>query len=232
MRLDSELQRLLVGRCSDPMIPFGTSGVRLHREVIPPLEALVAAAAGEGIGLEVASGFREFDRQAKIWNEKARGERPLLDAAESPVDASQLSPEQRVFALLRWTALPGASRHHWGTDLDVFDRSALSPGAEPLLERREAEHGGTFARLHAWLDENLDRFGFFRPYDRDRGGVRPEPWHLSYAPVSRHLQEAFSLELLQGVLGGTELELKEVVLRHIETIYARYVDNVATSSRA
>ncbi len=35
---------------------------------------------------------------------------------------------ERVAAILVWSALPGASRHHWGTDCDVIDAAALPPG--------------------------------------------------------------------------------------------------------
>ena len=34
----------------------------------------------------------------------------------------------------------------------------------------------------------MHAFGFFRPYTTDRGGVAPEPWHLSYAPVAARAQ--------------------------------------------
>jgi LAS superfamily LD-carboxypeptidase LdcB len=132
-----------------------------------------------------------------------------------------------VFAILRWSALPGASRHHWGTDVDVFDRSALPPGVAPRLERREATPGGTFGHLHAWLDDHAQRLGFFRPYGRHRGGVSPEPWHLSYAPLARIFEDAHSPEMLERTLRGADLEIKDEVLRHLDAIYARYVRSVS-----
>ena len=89
-----------------------------------------------------------------------------------------------VEAILLWSALPGASRHHWGTDVDVVDRSACPPGYRPQLMTAEFAPRGIFAKLDGWLAANMGHFGFFRPYTRDRGGVLPEPWHLSYAPVS------------------------------------------------
>jgi len=52
-------------------------------------------------------------RQAEIWNAKAAGLRPVLDANEQPIDTGTLSERELVFAILRWSALPGASRHHW-----------------------------------------------------------------------------------------------------------------------
>ncbi|NIM47861.1 MAG: D-alanyl-D-alanine carboxypeptidase family protein, partial [Gemmatimonadales bacterium] len=86
---------------------------------------------------------------------------------------------------LRWSALPGASRHHWGTDLDVYDLAARPEGYEVELIPEEVDAGGMFGPLHEWLDGRIAAdaaFGFFRPYERDRQGVAPERWHLSYAP--------------------------------------------------
>jgi LAS superfamily LD-carboxypeptidase LdcB len=217
------MEDLLLGRAATSMVELGPTDIRVHPEVAGPLHALIDAAAAESITIEVASGYRDFDRQLQIWNQKARGERPVLDELERPLDALALSPEQRVLAILRWSALPGASRHHWGTDVDVFDRSALPPGAAPRLERREATSGGTFGHLHAWLDHHARRFGFYRPYDRDRGGISPEPWHLSYAPLARKFEDAHSLELLERALSEADLELKDEVLRQLEAIYFRYV---------
>jgi LAS superfamily LD-carboxypeptidase LdcB len=216
-----------VGRAPELMVVLEPEGVSVHREVVPELLALRAAAAADGIVIEVASGFRDFERQLAIWNEKARGERPLLDAEERSLSLQALTPEQRMFAILRWSALPGASRHHWGTELDVFDRAALGPGVAPSLRRDDAAAGATFGRLHAWLDAHLHRFGFFRPYDRDRGGVGPEPWHLSHVHLARPLQAAHSVALLERVLRAAELDLKEQVLRHLDAVYSGYVVNVS-----
>jgi D-alanyl-D-alanine carboxypeptidase len=231
MVYDTDVERLLVGRAPELMVVFEPSGMLVHRDVVPSLLALREAAAKEGIALEVASGFRDFERQLAIWNQKARGERPLLDEVENPIEPSKLSPEQRMFAMLRWSALPGASRHHWGTDVDVFDRSTLARGS-PELRRDETVPGAVFGRLHAWLDAHLHLFGFFRPYDRDRGGVSPEPWHLSHVRLAQSFQAAYSLQLLERVTRDTELELRESVLQHLDEIYRRYVVNVGSPAAA
>jgi hypothetical protein len=56
----------------------------------------------------------------------ARGA-PLLDAHNQPLDALQLGETERLHAILHWSALPGTSRHHWGTDLDIYDPTACPP---------------------------------------------------------------------------------------------------------
>jgi LAS superfamily LD-carboxypeptidase LdcB len=220
-------ERLLVGQDEESMVALPGQEVRVHREVLPALQALQAEAARAGFALEVASGFRSFSRQLGIWNAKARGERPVLDAQERPVQLSTLTPLERVHAILRWSALPGASRHHWGTDLDVLDRAALPAGTAFQMRADETAPGGPFHPMHAWLDANLHRFGFFRPYAEERGGVSPERWHLSYAPLSLPLQRAHSPAHLERALRSAPVELGEVVLQHLEALYARYVDNVS-----
>ena len=55
-------------------------------------------------------------------------ERPLLDANNQPLDALQLGETERLHAILHWSALPGTSRHHWGTDLDIYDPDCLPAG--------------------------------------------------------------------------------------------------------
>ena len=83
------------------------------------LMALVNAADTAGFQLEIASGFRDFSRQLLIWNNKFSGQRTMLDSHSQPLDPSRLSDEEKLFAILRWSALPGTSRHHWGTDFDI-----------------------------------------------------------------------------------------------------------------
>jgi len=167
-------------------------GASVHKEVVAPFLALRQDAAQAGFDLRIFSGFRNFQHQLSIWNRKAEGKLPVLDSKGSPLDIHGLSQKALVFAILRWSALPGASRHHWGTDLDVIDEAARPQGYEVELIPDEVDSGGMFGPLHDWLDGRIEAFdahGFFRPYDRDRGGVAPERWHLSHEPVARDLED-------------------------------------------
>ena len=207
---------------------------RVHDEVVEPFRQLQDQARRAGFELEILSGFRSFDRQLSIWNRKARGELPVLDSRAEPMNISKMGSEELVFAILRWSALPGASRHHWGTDLDVFDSVAKPADYEIELVPEEVESGGMFGPLHDWLDERISSsssFGFFRPYDRDRNGVAPERWHLSHAPTAARFQEASSLALLRTTILAAEMELKETVLAHLDVIYRRFVLNINRPTR-
>lgn len=213
----------LTGRTEWHLVEF--EGRQIHRTLLVPLRHLTEEASAAGFELALASAFRSFERQRLIWNDKAAGIRPVLADDGSPLDVARLSPDELLFAILRWSALPGASRHHWGTDIDVYDRRAVPAGYQVRLTLDETADAGVFAGLHAWLDEYLARAdaGFFRPYRRRLGGVAPEPWHLSYAPLAREFQNAMAPGILRELVTASDLALKTQILQHFEEIYERFV---------
>jgi len=219
-------QQALIGLDEQALVALDSAPgpTRVHAQLVAPLQRLASAAARAGFELRVASGYRSFERQQTIWNAKASGLRPLLDDRGQPLDAAALDPDELLAAILRWSALPGASRHHWGTDIDVYDAGALAEGQSLQLTREEAE--GPFAPFHRWLStylEGPDNPGFYRPYDVDRGGVSPEPWHLSYAPLANRYARALTLEQLRSGLTDQELALKDEVLGRLPALFERYV---------
>ena len=196
----------LVGQDEDHLCSSGdasTLGATVHRDVVEPFLELRAAAATEGFTLALDSGFRSFDRQLAIWNRKASGQRAVLDSSAKPLDIDALSPRELVFAILRWSALPGASRHHWGTDLDVYDAAAMPAGYQVELIPAEVNRGGIFAT-----------------------GVAPERWHLSYAPLASSYLQRMSPDALRQAVTNADMMLKDVVLDHLDEIFARFVTNI------
>jgi len=216
---------LVLGRDNSAITSF--AGAAVHRDIIAPLLALQADAAAAGFDLRVISGYRGFERQRAIWNAKARGERAVLDSGGCALDISQLSNTALVHAILRWSALPGASRHHWGCDIDVYDGAAVAADYAVQLTPGEVADDGVFGAMHQWLDQQFATgrgHGFFRPYDVDRGGIAPERWHLSYAPLAVRCELVHSVDLLAEALAAeSDLALQETVLAELETIYSRYV---------
>jgi LAS superfamily LD-carboxypeptidase LdcB len=213
----------LTGRCSTHVREVPELGCILHAEAVPQALALRAAARAVGIELAIVSSFRDFDRQMALWNAKYSGARQLLDRDGRALTHALLSENALIDAILIWSALPGASRHHWGTDLDVIDRAAVAPDYRPQLVPAEFGSNGPFARLDAWLAANMAKFGFFRPYSTDRGGVQPEPWHLSFAPVAEPALAALTPQVLSTALAASMLHGREAVLARLPEIYARYV---------
>lgn len=192
--------RQLVGLDEGHLVAVEGGGY-LHAAAAEAFQRLREEAREAGFELALASAYRSFDRQLAIWNGKLDGRRPVHDDRGEPVDLLQLSPLERIHAVLRFSALPGTSRHHWGTDLDVYDAAALAVDAAPALTPAEVAPGGIFDPLHCWLDERIDRagsHGFMRPYARDRGGVAPERWHLSFAPLARQLEARLTPALVRA----------------------------------
>jgi LAS superfamily LD-carboxypeptidase LdcB len=222
----------LTGRARTHVVELEQPRCTLHYAVVAAFLAMRDAAACAGIGLEAASSFRDFDRQLRIWNAKWAGERPLLDDGGRPLDAAALDDDERIGAILHWSALPGGSRHHWGSDVDVIDTAALPEGYRVQLVAEEYAPGGVFARLTPWLDANMGRFGFYRPYASGLGGAGIEAWHLSYWPVATEALEALTLPVLRRAIAGSALLGRERVLERLPEIYTRFIVAVDSSARA
>lgn len=226
------LSAVLVGRTDAHLSTSddaGIAGFRLHAGVLADFLALREAAAGAGFDLRVHSAFRDFERQRSIWNRKATGSLAVLDSEARPLDIARLRPAELVLAIMRWSALPGASRHHWGTDLDVYDAATTPPGHEIQLVPAEVDPGGMHGALHEWLDARItsgNAWGFYRPYDRDRGGVAPERWHLSHAPIASEYLAALTPALLRQTIETGELQLAGAVLDMLDDLYLRFVINI------
>jgi len=216
----------LTGRVRSHIGDLADPTCALHRHVIAPFRNLRRAAAADGFDVVPVSSFRDFSRQLEIWNGKYHGAIALYDASGQPIDGTRLSPRGRIDAILLWSALPGASRHHWGTDLDLIDRRAVPDGYRVRLAPDEFAPLGPFAPLAAWLETNAPRFGFFRPFRGVLSGVQPEPWHFSFAPVAEPARRRLSPALLRETLREADLAGRAHVLERIEELHARYVAGI------
>ena len=138
-------------------------GMHLRREARDAFVRMHEAAAAEGISLKALSATRTFGHQASIWNRKWNGAQRM-----------GMAPVDRALDILRFSSMPGSSRHHWGTDVDMHS-----------LEPADFEQGEG-ARTLAWLRAHAGDYGFVEVYtpDAERPGYQPEAWHWSYAPLS------------------------------------------------
>ncbi len=121
---------------------------RLTPEAARAWQAMVAAAAADGVRLLIVSGYRSIDYQARLIRKK-------------------LNAGQEVSEILAVNAAPGHSEHHTGRAIDI-----ATPGSRPLTE--EFEQTDAFC----WLSENAADHGFSMSYPRGNpGGFVYEPWH-------------------------------------------------------
>ncbi|APC12115.1 MAG: hypothetical protein MEPRV_02044 [Providencia sp.] len=213
---------MLTGRSTDHLVTLGGSH-RLQFNATKAFLAMQQTATKAGFKLQSASAFRDFSRQQLIWNEKFTGLRPVLDTHSQPLDISQLSEGELCEAILHWSALPGASRHHWGTEIDVYDPLRIPTGQTLQLEPWEYEAGGYLAELNDWLTENMSTFDFYRPFTAIDAGVAYEPWHISYWPLAHEAEQLLTPEVIKQVLQQEEIYGKNWLINNLNYVFERYI---------
>ena len=228
----AKLKDLITGKDLSALVNIPVENKLLHGDVLADFLQFRELAAGEGIAIKLTSSHRDFQRQLTIWNEKVQGLRPVLDSSGVAMDISKLSELDLMRAILRWNALPGTSRHHWGTDFDVYDEAARPTDYQVQLIPQEIEAGGVFERLGAWLEDYFsaaEEVAFFRPYRLDLKGVAPEWWHISHRQTSGVIEKALDIEMVAQIVSESPMELKETVLENLEFIMKQYVFNISRS---
>ncbi|WP_425462154.1 M15 family metallopeptidase [Muriicola soli] len=156
-------------------------GINLRKEAYDAFLEMKKAAYQDGIDIKIVSSFRSFDRQLAIY------ERKYLQYSED----EGMEPLAAIDKIIEYSTIPGTSRHHWGTDIDIIDAS--KPAEGDVLDPSKFEEGGPFEDLKLWMDEHASDYGFYIVYTKEpkRRGFKYEPWHYSYAPLSVPMLEVF-----------------------------------------
>ncbi|NTS76032.1 M15 family metallopeptidase [Catenovulum sp. SM1970] len=199
-----------------------------HPLVTPAITALQSAAFEAGFDCRLASSYRSFERQQTIWLDKYRGRRVVLNEKDEQIDLTRLTEEQKLSAIARYSAFPGLSRHHWGTDFDVFDISAVSRDELQLISA-EYLPGGPCHNLYLWLCENMAKYGFYHPYTPEiaaQKGVAFEPWHISFYPISKHFYQAFSDKTAAVIKHYLNADIQANITQ-IDSLISQYALNIA-----
>lgn len=165
------------------------------------------AANSDGVELKIISATRNFDYQKGIWERKWNGQTKVEGRA---LPEWIPNPLVRAKKILEYSSMPGTSRHHWGTDIDLnaFENSYFEKG-KGLKE-------------YEWLRKNAVTYGFCQPYTA-KGVKRPtgyneEKWHWSYIPSAKiFLERAKELSdsMISGFDGSETAEEISVVENYI-----------------
>jgi len=199
--------------------------VGIHLHMLPALQQLIAKAQDVGISIKIASGFRSFERQLMIWNNKFKGKSAIKNQQGEVVEIESLSELELCKAILLYSALPGASRHHWGCDIDIYADNLLAKGQSLQLEPWEYEQTGPMGKLSAFLKQEAQALGFYFPYDKYRGGIAVEPWHLSYGPLAKIYQQQIDIDMLTKQLSKVDIAGKKAIITNIEAIAEQFIFN-------
>jgi LAS superfamily LD-carboxypeptidase LdcB len=202
------------------------SHLLVNVSTVEPLSKLLKQAEQDGVAITIISGFRSFKRQLTIWNDKWQGYKPVYSRQGRPLNILKMSDIEKYKAISLWSALPGLSRHHWGTDFDIFSSQALAKNYEVQLQPEEFAKNGPCFELNTWLENNLESFGFFRPYRNYQQGVSKEPWHISHQSVSQAIYTQFDKPACRDYLATSEINSANFIKEQFEHYYARYFSNI------
>ena len=106
--------------------------------------------------------------------------------------------KQNIKKIIEYSTIPGTSRHHWGTDIDIIDANPMIQ--KNVLDPEKFKDGGPYFKLRNWLEKNAHSYGFYIVYtnDENRKGFKYEPWHYSYKSISKSmLQEFLKIDLIK-----------------------------------
>lgn len=180
-------------------------GIYMRRLAYEAFCAMAEAARSDGIQLSIISATRTFGHQRAIWERKWKHQRYMgWQAIEKAQD------------ILSYSSMPGSSRHHWGTDIDL---NALN---------NEHFSAGDGKKTYDWLCTHAAAFGFVQVYSdkaSGRSGYNEEKWHWSYLPIAQAFLEAFNRSIHnQGFVGFEGAETAEPL-----DIVRNYVNGISTA---
>ena len=161
--------------------------INLRPEAYEAFVRMKRAAYQDGIDIKVVSSYRSYDRQRAIF------ERKYIEYTDQGME-----PLEAIDKIIEYSTIPGTSRHHWGTDADLIDAS--KPAEGDLLDPDKFAEGQPFYDFKKWMDAHSEEYGFYLVYNDHprRRGFKYEPWHYSYAPLSRPMLKEFrSLNLIR-----------------------------------
>lgn len=181
----------------------------LRKETFEAFVKMAKAAKQEGITLTIISATRNFEAQKRIWENKWEG-RTLVEGKNLTTISNK---PKRAKLILLYSSMPGTSRHHWGTDIDLN-----------ALENSYFDQGEGL-KIYQWLQTNASNFGFCQPYtskEQGRTGYEQEKWHWSYLPLSgkflKEYQKQIKLKDIQGFAGSETASALDVIRTYVEGV--------------
>ncbi|NUF27992.1 D-alanyl-D-alanine carboxypeptidase [Gilliamella bombicola] len=191
-------------------LPVNKKGMYLQKEAAEQLVKAFKDFKKEypNIPFIVVSATRNYTYQSGIWQRK-------WDALSAKFNDPQKIAEE----ILKYSSMPGTSRHHWGTDVDITSVSSEYFRNDPK---------GII--LYKWLQANLPKYGFCQAFNNGRsGGYQLEEWHWSYQPISSQYIAQYKAILerdpdaimrILNFTGHDKIKLESLVKEYVLTVNA------------
>jgi len=207
----------------------------MRREAYHAFLRMYEAAKLEGLELTILSSMRTYDIQKEIWEKKwtqgfteqeksdfislqhkKEKPNPKNNANQKP-NSNTVKDSSAFFKaeiILQYTSMPGTSRHHWGSDIDIYS-------VEPeFFDYKEGSD------IYNWLKMNASKYGFFQPYtpynDKRKKGIREEKWHWSYKPISevclKKYLENIHYTNISGFIGSEYAKEIKIIEDYVKSI--------------
>ncbi len=212
----------LTGRSEEHLCVF-EDDFKIYKPIEKDLCSFLSSIRQAGFDAQLASSYRSFDRQLLIWNEKAEGKRPLFDPLGNELDYNKLSEEKILQSMLYWSAIPGTSRHHWGTDFDLYDAAGFQDQKLKLLNC-EYENDGPCAAMTQFIAKNPSVF--FRPYQGSKL-IQEEKWHYSHRHFSLQFFQLYDYQVFEkNIQMATQLAFRDYLLSNCLKFYQAIQNSV------
>lgn len=186
-------------------------GAYLRKDAYAAFVKMYEAARKDGINLKIISATRNFSSQKGIWEAKWTGER-IVEGKNLATQVKDTVERARI--ILHYSSMPGTSRHHWGTDIDI---NSLEDGY--FLQ-------GQGKKEYEWLVAHGPEYGFCQPYsvkgEKRPNGYEEEKWHWSYLPVSSKLVKLYptlvNYSMIRGFKGSGTASSLDVIRNYVQGI--------------
>ncbi len=132
-----------------------SDGRLIDSRIYPDLQEMFNDARAAGLSPVVSSGYRSYETQQQLWDEKYN---ELIADGYSAYDAT--------IEASHWVAPVGTSEHHLGIAFDIGITDDMS-----------------IDTFYDWFETNSWKYGFVRRYPDakiDITGIGYEPWHYRY----------------------------------------------------
>ncbi|MFN0276848.1 MAG: M15 family metallopeptidase [Chitinophagales bacterium] len=160
------------------------------------------AAKKDGINMKIISATRTFTEQQWIWDDKWEKRKNQYKTDKDLANS-----------ILEYSAMPGTSRHHWGTDIDLNSQN-------PSYYTTE-----TGKKFYNWMLKHADAYGFCQTYDEKvnrTSGYKEEKWHWSFYPISNALLKFYEQKVtytnIRGFKGDTTAEEIDVIKNYVLSV--------------